>query len=251
MTSHRPTSKVAVLYEDEDCAVLNKPAGLVVHADGHTKEKTLTDWVRAHYPECEGVGEQVALATGEVIEKDGIVHRLDRDTSGVLVIARNQEAFKFLKKQFQARTTKKVYQAFVYGEMKREDGIIDRPIGRSTRDFREWTASNETRGTVREAVTAYRVIKKCGRTAGGLSYLEVLPKTGRTHQIRVHLKSIGHPIVGDKLYAMRRAPALGFTRTALHALALEFSTPHHGHIRIEAPLPADFEHAVAELGKLC
>ena len=236
-----------MLYEDEDCAVLNKPAGLVVHADGHTKEPTLTDWVRAHYPETEGVGEQVELATGEVIEKDGIVHRLDRDTSGVLVIARNQEAFKFLKRQFQARTTKKVYRAFVYGEMKREDGIIDRPIGRSTRDFREWTASNETRGTVREAVTAYRVLGRCA----GLTYLEVLPKTGRTHQIRVHLKSIGHPIVSDKLYAVRRAPALGFTRTALHALALDFSTPHHGHVRIEAPLPVDFKNAVAELEKLC
>lgn len=241
------TLEPVILYEDADCAVLNKPAGLVVHADGRTAEPTLSDWVAERYPEAEGVGEPIVLADGTVIPKHGIVHRLDRETSGAIIVARNDAAFQFLKKQFQDRAVKKTYRTFVYGELKHEDGIIDRPIGRSTRDFRQWTASGGTRGTTREAMTAYRVLAR----GGGYSYVEALPKTGRTHQIRVHMKAIGHPVVGDVLYAGERPNTLGFTRTALHAFSVEFTAPSGAPVLVEAPLPADFEAAVAEIGKPC
>lgn len=236
-----------VLYEDSDCAVLNKPAGLVVHTDGRTKEPTLSDWVMKRYPEAEGVGEPIKLSDGTIIPKHGIVHRLDRETSGAIVVARNANAFANLKEQFQNRTIKKTYRTFVYGELKHEDGIIDRPIGRSTSDFRRWSASGGARGTVREAVTAYRVLAR----GGGYSYIEALPKTGRTHQIRVHMKALGYPVVGDRLYAGDRSNTLGFARTALHALAIEFKTPSGKVMRAEAPLPADFLAAVAEIDKPC
>ena len=135
----------------------------------------------------------------------------------------------------------------MYGEIARDDGIIDRPIGKSTTDFRRWTAESNTRGVTREAVTVYRILLR----GGGFTYVEVRPKTGRTHQIRVHMKLIGHPVVSDQLYATGRAPALGFRRTALHAFAVDFTAPSGASIHAEAPLPPDFENAVAELGKLC
>lgn len=236
-----------ILYEDTDCTVLNKPAGLVVHSDGRTKEPTLSDWVMKRYPEAEGVGEPIKLSDGTLIQKHGIVHRLDRETSGAIIVARNAAAFQLLKKQFQDRAIKKTYRTFVYGELKHEDGIIDRSIGRSTSDFRRWTASGGTRGTVREAVTAYRVLAR----SGGYSYVEALPKTGRTHQIRVHMKVLGYPVVGDTLYAGDRPNTLGFTRTALHAFAIEFKTPSGKMMRVEAPLPEDFQAAVAEIETPC
>ena len=236
-----------ILYEDLDYVVLNKPAGLVVHSDGRTKEPTLSDWVMERYPEAEGVGEPIKLSDGTVIPKHGIVHRLDRETSGAIIVARTQHAFELLKQQFQDRVIQKTYRTFVYGEIKREDGIIDRPVGRSTGDFRRWTASGGVRGTVREAVTAYRVLHR----GSGFSYVEALPKTGRTHQIRVHMKAIGHPVVGDALYAGERPAGLGFSRTALHALAIDFKTPGGKRVRVEAPLPDDFVVAVAEMEKPC
>lgn len=234
-----------ILYEDADCAVLNKPAGLVVHADGRTSEPTLSDWVITRYPEAEGVGEPIKLSDGRIVPKHGIVHRLDRETSGAVIVARNANAFTNIKEQFQNRTIKKTYRTFVYGELKHEDGIIDRPIGRSTGDFRRWTASGGARGTVREAVTAYRVLLR----GGGFSYVEALPKTGRTHQIRVHMKALGYPVVADTLYAGGRPNTLGFTRTALHALAIEFKTPSGKAVRVEAPLPDDFLQALDKMTK--
>lgn len=235
--------KISVLYEDEDVLVLNKPAGLVVHPDGKTKEPTLVDWLIENYPDIQGVGEPLILPDGTSIDRPGIVHRLDRDTSGVIVIAKNQEAFVFLKTQFHDRTIAKTYFAFVWGEFKEERGIIDRPIGRSVSDFRQWSAGRGARGELRKALTHFAVKKK----GKGISYVEVWPKTGRTHQIRVHFKSINHPVVGDKRYAEERESALGFKRVALHAGFLEFNTPNGKRLRIEAPLPKDFQNALKEL----
>ncbi|MDD2935411.1 MAG: RluA family pseudouridine synthase [Candidatus Pacebacteria bacterium] len=234
---------IKIIYEDENILAINKPSGLVVHSDGKTKEATLADWVLKNYPETEDVGEPLVLSTGEIIKRPGIVHRLDRETSGILLIAKNQKTFLFLKEQFQKRTIKKSYRAFVYGEMKNDDGIIDRPIGRSNKDFRMWSAQRGARGQMRTAVTEYNVLER----SNGFSFVEVNPKTGRTHQIRVHFKAINHPIVSDSLYAPKREKGLGFDRLALHSYSIEFSLPNGKEMKLEAELPEDFLRALKNL----
>jgi 23S rRNA pseudouridine1911/1915/1917 synthase len=236
---------IKILYEDKDLLVINKPAGLVVHPDGKTVEATVVDWVLEHYPYMEGVGEPTKLSNGGMIDRPGIVHRLDRETSGALVIAKNQDAFLFLKKQFQDRTIGKNYRAFVYGTFKDESGVINLPIARSKNDFRKWTAERGKRGEERSAVTEYSVIAKNSE----FSFLDVFPKTGRTHQIRVHLKAVSHPIVCDKLYSSKKECALGFKRLALHAFSIKFTLPSGKEIKVEAPYPDDFEVAIKEIGQ--
>lgn len=238
---------IPILYEDDEVLVVNKPAGLVVHSDGRTTEPTLADWLLEKYPNIRGVGETIALTKGGVIEKWGIVHRIDRDTSGVLLVAKTQAVFLNLKSQFQARTIKKSYRAITHGFFKEERGVIDKPIGRSTSDFRRWSAEYGARGELRTATTDYWVLGT-GEVGGvKLSYLEVFPHTGRTHQIRVHLKAVGHPILCDTLYAPKSPCLLGFTRMALHASAITFRGHDGGEHTVVAPLPDDFEHALAEL----
>lgn len=236
-----------VIYEDAFILVINKPAGLPVHADGKHERKTLTDWLLINYPELKGVGETQILPDGTIIERPGIVHRIDADTSGVMVVAKTQKAFEFLKKQFQNREVTKVYRAFVYGILKDDRGMIDKPIGSSR--GRGPRSARSPHGDLREAQTAYRVLKR-GTEA---TYAEVFPKTGRSHQIRVHFSAIQHPVVGDKLYAPMRPPILGFSRLALHAFSISFIHPSTSSGQVprkvifEAPLPADF----AEAEKLC
>lgn len=234
---------VSVVYEDDSVVVINKPAGLVVHPDGKTKEPTLVDWVLENYPDIAQVGEPLVLTDGTTIKRPGIVHRLDRETSGALIIAKNQQAFLHLKKQFQEREIRKIYNAFVWGGMKESDGVIDRPIGKSKKDFRLWSAQRGARGELRQAVTRFRVLKKNSE----FSFVEVSPETGRTHQIRVHFKAISHPVVCDRLYAPKRECALGFDRLALHALSLTFVSPESGSITAAVALPADFERALSAL----
>jgi len=238
-------AKIEILYEDENILAVNKPAGLAVHSDGKTKEYVLTDWVMENYPEIENVGEK-AFYDGKEIARPGIVHRLDRDTSGVIVVAKNQDTFLHLKKQFQERSVKKTYYAFVYGQMKDSKGVIDRPIGRSSKDFRQWSAQRGARGVMREATTEYEVMEH--KTEA--SYIKLMPKTGRTHQLRVHMKAVNHPIVCDKLYAPKRECLLGFERLALHASYIGFDLPDGLRIKIEAPLPEDFAMALAVLRNL-
>ncbi len=231
--------EIEIIFEDKDVIIINKPAGLVVHSDGRTKERTLVDWILETHPDMKGIGEPIVLSSGESIDRPGIVHRLDRDTSGVLVIAKNQNSFLNLKRQFQDHVVKKVYRTFVYGVMSEDDGIIDRPITRSRKDFRLWSAQRGGRGEAREAVTAYEVLNR----GSDATYVEVKPRTGRTHQIRVHMKAINHPVVADRLYAPKRDPILGFERLALHALKLSFVTLMSEEVTFEAPLPSDFIQA--------
>lgn len=231
--------KIIVLYEDDDVVVIDKPAGLVVHSDGKRKEPTLTDWIEKNYPGSKGVGEPLTLSNSEVIERSGIVHRIDRETSGAMLIAKNQPAFLHLKTQFQNREINKIYHAFVWGEIKDDDGTINRPIGKSRKDFRQWSAQRGARGEMREAITHYKVIAK----SGGFSFVEAIPKTGRTHQIRVHFKAINHPIVSDSLYAPKKDKALGFERLALHAYSIEFNSLDGKKNKVIAPHPEDFERA--------
>ncbi len=233
-----------VVYEDGDILAVNKPAGLAVHEDGRSDETVLTDWVRENHPSMIGVGEEMCLQNGEVIDRPGVVHRLDKDTSGILVLAKNQDTFLFLKDQFKNRETQKTYHAFVYGEVKDLTGTIDKPIGRSKKDFRLWT-THVPKGKVREAITRFTRLG----VGEGFSYMAFEPKTGRTHQIRVHAKAIGHPVVADERYAPKKDPILGFTRLALHARAISFTHPNGTYMSLEAPLPEDFVFAEKQLNR--
>lgn len=237
--------KIDILYEDNDIVAINKPSGLVVHSDGKTVEPSIADWVLEHYPEAKDVGEPARTPTGETIARPGIVHRLDRETSGVMLVAKTKKGFETLKKQFQEHKIKKEYNTFVYGELKKDKDVINRPIGRSSQDFRKWSAQRGARGEMREAVTEYEVV---GR-GKGYSFVKVFPKTGRTHQIRVHLKAINYPLVADKLYAPGRENTLGFERLALHSKEIIFTDTSGKLHTVEAPYPADFKKAISILQK--
>ena len=238
--------EIEILYEDEHMLVINKPAGLIVHSDGRRKEDSVADWMLAKYPSTKDVGEPIVQANGEVILRPGIVHRLDRETSGALLLAKDEKTFEFLKNQFQERDIAKEYHAFVYGNIKSDDGVIDRPIGRSRNDFRLWSSQRGARGELREAITEYRVLER-GKE---VTLVEAKPKTGRTHQIRVHFKAINHPVVADSLYAPKMKRLLGFERTALHAFAVEFKLQSDTMMKVTAPYPEDFKKALEELRKM-
>ncbi len=242
LTPHTVNTTPDVLYEDNDVLVINKPAGLIVHSDGRTSEPSLAEWVCARYPEMKDVGEAWTSPQGEVIARPGIVHRLDRTTSGVMILAKHARAFSFLKEQFQKRTLQKEYLAYVYGHPKDTEGVIEAEIGRTRRDPPRWSAQFGKKGNLRAAITSWCTVKRGIDTETGekVTLLSVSPKTGRTHQIRVHLKAIHHPIVADMLYAPRQKPLLGFTRPALHALSLSLTLPSGEHQKFEAPLPEDF-----------
>lgn len=238
-----------VIYEDADVLVINKPAGLVVHGDGRTEERTLVDWLLARDPGMAAIGEPWTSPAGVVIPRPGIVHRLDRDTSGVMIIGKTQEAFEYLKQQFKDRLPRKQYEAFVYDHPKEDSGTIDKPIGRSPQDFRRWSAQPGARGEMREAQTIWSVVKRGIDPISGerVSLIEAVPKTGRTHQIRVHLKAIHHPVLCDPLYASGKPCILGFNRVALHARTLTIMLPNGKEGVFEAPQPDDFKKAISSL----
>jgi 23S rRNA pseudouridine1911/1915/1917 synthase len=237
-----------VIAETERWAVVAKPAGLVVHPDGKTQEPTLCDWLVARYPSIVGVGEPIARPDGSTIEKPGIVHRLDRETSGAIVVAKTQGAFEDLKAQFKDRRTGKRYLAFAWGNMAEDERNVNMPIGRSRGDFRKKRAGAMARGELRAAETYVKVLARLHARVEGKDEALILvsaePKTGRTHQIRTHLAAIHHAVVGDRLYAPRRPMALGFGRVALHARELSFDDGGERRTFL-APLPEDFAAAVA------
>ena len=200
--------EVPILYEDADVIAVAKPAGVLT--------------TELHY----GVG---------------YVHRLDRDTSGVLVFAKNQLAYDFLRKAFHDRDVQKTYLAFVYGVPKEKRGVIDFDIGRSRKDFRLRSAQPKAKGRLRESLTRYEVVAELPDYA----LLTMHPETGRTHQIRVHLKAIHHPILGDPLYAPKRLNALGLTRLGLHAYQIDLPLPSGGRATVTAPIPEDLAPALA------
>lgn len=212
----------------------------MVHGDGRGGEPTFVDWLLAERPAIKEVGEPLVLPSGERVIRPGLVHRLDKETSGVLVVAKNQIAFNYLKKLFQKREVEKIYHAILSGEMKRDDGIIEKPIGRSSHDFRKKTVGLSIVGKEREATTFYRVLAR----GGGFSFVEFIPKTGRTHQIRVHAKSLGYPVFGDPLYGNKNTEGLGIKRMALHAREISFVNQAGQKISVTAPYPEDFEAAL-------
>ena len=260
--SNNPIEDITILYEDKDCLVINKPAGIMVHSDGRASGPFITDWIVKHYPAIVGVGDVMTGQDGQEINRAGIVHRLDRETSGALIIAKTKESHASLKKQFQDRTISKRYLAFVWGEMKENFGTITRSIGRSKSDFRKYSAQRGAKGDMKEAETYWTklgtssifiesVVDKKGKVEKveeKFSYIEVEPKTGRTHQIRVHFNAINHPVVGDSLYAPKRPKVLGFERLALHSKSIEFKTLEDKTIKVESPLPNDFVKGLNVLG---
>ncbi len=237
--------KINILYEDKDIVAVNKPAGLVVHPDGKTMEPALTDWILKTYPNTTGVGEPIESTQHGTIERPGIVHRLDRWTSGVLLIAKTKKAHALLKEQFQNQLIQKKYYALVHGDMKEQWGTINKPIGKSPKDFRRWSAGRGARGEMRPAETWWTNLG----FKDGYSFVEVEPKTGRTHQIRVHFKSIQHPVACDMLYAPDKGCTLKLARTALHAYSAAFTNTAGKLITVLAPLPEDFQGALEELQK--
>lgn len=237
--------EIPILFENDEVLVINKPAGLMVHSDGRGTKATLVDWILEKYPALAGVGEPQAGT-----DRPGIVHRLDEDTSGALVIAKTAESFEHLKAQFKDRETQKEYHAFVWGHFKEHEGVLDIPIGRSAGDFRRWHAGRGTRGEVREAMTRWQAVLQFEDEKGELfSFMHLFPKTGRTHQLRVHMKYLQRPIVADSLYGPSKPLALGFERLALHARNLTFSLLNGQKMTIEAPYPEDFAGALAKYGK--
>ncbi|MFT7328359.1 MAG: 23S rRNA pseudouridine1911/1915/1917 synthase [Crocinitomicaceae bacterium] len=250
---------IDILFENKNLLVINKPSGLVVHSDGKTDEPNVVDWVLENYPEINGVGENMIINhKGQEIElnRPGIVHRIDRDTSGALVVAKTQRSFDHIKQLFKERNTKKTYQALVYGLIKDDSGLIDQPIGRHSKDFRMKMAGQNARGQLREAQTEYRVIERyvdlnTKKDIQGqyqkYSLVECKPKTGRTHQIRVHLKWLNNPIVADSLYRGKRKEVLGLDRTALHAYGIEFNDVDGEHIFVSVALSKDIQSAVDSL----
>ncbi len=239
--------QIPIIFETPDLLVINKPAGLIVHGDGKHDEYSVADWVAETYPETAGVGEGMTIEhEGEeiAINRSGIVHRIDRDTSGVLLIAKTQEAFDHLKQQFQDHTIKKKYVAIVFGWPRDERGIIDVPIGRSGSNIRAWSASRNARGVLRNAVTRYVVKRKFDDHGTKYALVELYPETGRTHQLRVHMAHLGHPLVADPIYAGNKTSELPISRTALHAEKLTFENLDGKTVEAVAPIPADFAAAV-------
>jgi len=224
-----------VIYQGNDFLVLNKPAGLIVHPVKSSDEESVTKWLLKNFPEVKSVGDNPE-------ERPGIVHRLDRDTSGVLVVARNQKAFEYLKNLFQTHQIKKTYLALVCGWLKEKEGLIDKPIGILSGSVKR-SVHVKTARMIKEASTKYKVKKELEIHNEKLSLLEAEPLTGRTHQIRVHLNSIGHPIVGDKLYGGKKsfgaAQDLGLSRQFLHADSIEFALPDGSKLKVGADLPEE------------
>jgi len=244
-----------IIYESKDILVVNKPAGLLVHGTDNIKLETqkysgskfqvlsLVDWLVKKYPEIKNVGDEPEM-------RPGIVHRLDKDTSGAMIIAKNQAAFEHLKKQFSERKIKKTYLALVAGKIKEKVGAINLAIGRSRKNPTLRAASPKARGKLREAITEYKVLEKFTPSDGvNFTLVEAYPKTGRTHQLRVHFKAIGHPVACDKIYGNKANCLSGLSRLFLHAYSLELTLPDGSRGRFEADLPADLKRVLRELRK--
>jgi len=244
-----------IVYEDDDLAVINKPASMMVHAgagatDDERNRGTLVNALLHRFGRLSGVG-------GEL--RPGIVHRLDKETSGLIVVAKNDETHRKLATQFSGRRVRKAYIALVQGWLKQDRGTIQASI---SRDVVKRTRMTTRRSGGREAVSHYTVERRIDSPFGRFSLLRVKIDTGRTHQIRVHLSSLGHPVVGDRLYGAQRdlkvstrskgdsgaAPALQLSRNFLHAAALEFEHPRTGQVvALTCPLPPELESFLLRL----
>jgi len=219
-----------VVYEDEDVIVVNKPQGMVVHPAAGNRAGTLVNALLAHCPDLSGIGGK---------ERPGIVHRLDKDTSGLLVVAKNDQAHISLAQQIQAREAVREYVAIVHGQLRADRGRIEAPIGRHPVDRKRMAVVPGGR----PAITDYEVLERFP----GYTYVRARLQTGRTHQIRVHMAHIGHPVVGDPVYGPRRCP-WNLQGQCLHACRLGFRHPRTGQwMTFTAPLPPHMEKVLRDL----
>jgi len=226
--SHLP---ITIIDDQPEFLVIEKPAGIQTHPSAIRKTNTVVNWVLAHFPELHNIGDNN--------ERPGIVHRLDRDTSGLLIIAKTEKSFVYFKELFHHHAVEKHYLALIYDTMNQSEGTIEVPIARSLRGDRQVAVQDgrHTRGKTRPAITRYHVLQNFKET----TLIKAIPKTGRTHQIRVHMASIGHPIVGDQLYASKASRAFSPlpSRQLLHATKLSF--PYDDiFYTYNSPLPQDF-----------
>ena len=231
---------IRIIYQDSCLAVIDKPAGLIVHPAGRRRKGTLVNALLHYFPDT------LSRIGGET--RRGLVHRLDKGTSGVMVIARDDKTHTFLSQQFKDREIKKVYLALVWGRVELEEGRIEAPVGRDIK-FRKKMSIFSPSG--KNALTFYKVKERFSDT----TLLEIFPKTGRTHQIRVHLSSIRHPIVGDELYGGKRFASTSLelwkkkiSRPLLHAYSLSFRHPYTEELlTFSSPLPEDFARILSYL----
>ena len=221
-----------VVYEDGDVIVVNKPRGMVVHpAAGHPRG-TLVNALLYHCKDLSGING---------VMRPGIVHRIDKDTSGLLMVAKNDLAHASLAAQLKEHTVNRRYYAIVYGQIDHDKGTIDAPIGRANQDRKLYVVTDKNS---KHAVTHFAVAERFG----DYTLLDLKLETGRTHQIRVHMKYIGHPLVGDPVYGGKSGRTLGMSGQALHAGILGFEHPRSGQwLEFSAPIPEDMEHALAIL----
>lgn len=250
------TMDFKIIYEDKDVIVVDKPAGIVVFPEGQTTENTLVEALVEKYPELKSVGEA---------PRYGIVHRLDKDTSGVLLVAKSTEALLFLQKQFKNREVEKKYICLVEGTIEDDSGEIKTLIGRAKGDPRKqraYSLSDPNPKGKREAITEYKVIGRYtsptsprlrGATSSELNkytLLEVEIKTGRRHQIRCHFSYLHHPIAGDKLYGFKNSPIPeGLTRQFLHSQKLKIQLPNGKTEEFKSELPEDLQQIVNKLAR--
>ncbi|MFA6422097.1 MAG: RluA family pseudouridine synthase [Candidatus Buchananbacteria bacterium] len=237
-TSKDIFKKIEIIEDNEEFVIINKPTGLLVHSTEKNETNTLVDWLIKKYPKIKKVGEDPL--------RPAIIHRLDKDVSGLMLIPKTQDAFEFYKNQFKLREVTKKYTALVYGEIKRDEDEITFPIGRSKNALGLFVARPHGQETSdKEAHTKFNIIKKFKN----YTLLEVQIFTGRTHQIRVHLLAYGYPIVGDPLYIKRHASkkAMNLDRIFLHASYLSFLTPKGERLEYNSPLPITLKSFLGQL----
>jgi 23S rRNA pseudouridine1911/1915/1917 synthase len=261
--------KLNIIHEDENVIAIDKPAGISTHPAKPNETNTIANALLAYYPDIKEVGDEPNLGPNL---RPGIVHRLDKDTSGILIVAKNNQTFNWLKKQFAQRKVVKKYLALVAGEMKEQQGVISKPIGKTQGTIKRTTTPISG---VKEAVTYYKVIqyfschpelvsgsheipeqaslkqsRRVRHNENAFTLIEAEPKTGRTHQIRVHLASIGHPLVGDKLYGFKNQICpTGLKRHFLHASYLKISLPNGKIVELKSELPKDLNDVLDDLSR--
>jgi 23S rRNA pseudouridine1911/1915/1917 synthase len=230
----KPTkTALKILYNNHGLLIIDKPAGLVVHPGAGFKGETLASALLYQFKNIHLVGEE---------HRPGIVHRLDKDTSGVILVATSQEMYEHLKDAFGERKVKKEYIALVAGKIEKPHEFIETPIGKSKTDFRKQTTKNPIEA--KEALTEYKVLEHLD----GCTLILVKLHTGRTHQIRVHLSSVGHPLMGDSLYGGKKSELEGLSRQFLHAKKIEVQLPNKTWIEAESDFPKDLKEVLIKLG---